>query len=83
MTNITIRMENEDKIQFSEICKQLGVSVSSMFNIFAKKVIRDKGIPFSLTVDPFYSKENMDVLHESINQLEEGKAKQHNVIEVK
>ena len=80
MTNITIRMEDSDKTAFAEICKQLGVSVSSMFNIFAKKVIREKGIPFSLTVDPFYSDQNMAVLKESLNQLESGKVQEHDLI---
>ena len=47
--------------------------MSTAFNIFAKKVIREKRIPFDVSIDPFYSDSNQNALQESIKQLEEGK----------
>ncbi len=80
MTNITIRMEDPDKIAFADIYKQLGLSVFSMFNIFAKKVIRENGVPFSMNIDSFYRKESMEVLKKSINQLNEENVQNHELI---
>ncbi len=42
-------------------------------NIFAKKVIREKRIPFDVSIDLFYSESNMKALSKSIKELEEGK----------
>ena len=47
--------------------------MSTAFNIFAKKVIREKRIPFEVSIDPFYSENNMKAISESMKQLEEGK----------
>lgn len=56
-----------------EICKELGITMSTAFNIFARKMCREKRIPFEVSIDPFYSKSNIKALKESINQLKEGK----------
>lgn len=56
-----------------ETCKELGITMSTAFNIFARKMCREKRIPFEVSIDPFYSKSNIKALKESINQLKEGK----------
>lgn len=38
-----------------------------------RKMTREKRIPFDVSIDPFYSKSNMDAIDESIKQLKEGK----------
>ena len=50
-TNVNIRIDEMDKRLFDEICGQLGMTMSTAFNIFAKAVIRQGGIPFDLRVD--------------------------------
>lgn len=81
MANITIRMTDSDKDAFSKFCDEIGISVSSAFNIFAKKVIREQRIPFEMKVDPFYSEENVAVLKESLAQLNSGKYVIHDIKE--
>ena len=49
-SNVNIRIDENDKRLFDEICNQLGMTMSTAFNIFAKAVIRQGGIPFELTV---------------------------------
>lgn len=49
-TNVNIRIDESDKRLFDEICGELGMSMSTAFNIFAKAVIRQGGIPFDLTL---------------------------------
>ena len=48
-TNVNIRMDEATKIAFDKFCSQIGLSVSSAFNIFAKTVVREQRIPFELS----------------------------------
>lgn len=49
-TNITFRIDSEVKSQMSAICSQLGMSTSTVFNIFANAFVRAKGMPFSIAI---------------------------------
>lgn len=47
--------------------------MTTAFNIFTKKVVREKRIPFDLSIDPFYSEANLKHLEKlakdaSLNQ---------------
>lgn len=48
--NITFRINPETKQQMSDICKDLGMSVSTAFNLFANAFVREGGIPFPVTI---------------------------------
>ena len=50
-TNVNIRMDEATKIAFDRFCEEIGLSVSSAFNIFAKTVVREQRIPFELTTE--------------------------------
>lgn len=75
MTSLSIRMEEETKAGFDKFCDEIGLSVSSVFNMFAKKVVREHRIPFEINVNPFYSEENIKFLQESIAQDKSGNTK--------
>lgn len=47
-TNINIRMDQNLKAQFEEFCDDVGMSMTTAFTIFAKKVVRDYRIPFDV-----------------------------------
>lgn len=49
-TNMTFRMDSEVKTQMADICDQLGITVSTAFNIFANAFVRCKGLPFPVTL---------------------------------
>ena len=66
------RMDAQVKAEMEKVCNDLGMNMSTAFNIYAKKIAREHRIPFELTTDPFYSESNMAVLRESIRQLERG-----------
>ena len=72
-TLVNFRIDETTKKQMEQICSELGITMSTAFNIFAKKVIREKRIPFDVSIDPFYSENNMKALNESMKQLEKGK----------
>lgn len=47
-TNINIRIDENLKKQFEEFCSDMGMSMSTAFNIFAKKTVRENRIPFEI-----------------------------------
>lgn len=45
----SIRMDAELKKQLDKLCEDFGMSASTIFTIFAKKVVRERRIPFEIT----------------------------------
>ena len=45
-TAMTIRMDNDLKVQFDALCDEFGMSTNTAFNIFARTVVRNRRIPF-------------------------------------
>lgn len=80
--NVNIRMDEDVKRAMDITCKELGLTISTAMNIFAKKMSREHRIPFEVSYDPFYSESNMAHLERSINQLDAGNGKEHDLIEV-
>jgi DNA-damage-inducible protein J len=58
--------------------------MSAAFTVFAKKVGREKRIPFEVSVDPFYSDSNIRYLENIVSDIKDGKAHfaEHDLIEV-
>ncbi|MBQ1308249.1 MAG: type II toxin-antitoxin system RelB/DinJ family antitoxin [Ruminococcus sp.] len=50
-TNVNIRMDESTKKAFDAFCSEIGLSVSSVFNMFAKTVVREQRIPFEITTE--------------------------------
>ena len=50
-TNISIRMDNELKTQAEALFSELGMNMSTAFNIFVRQAIRTGGIPFSISLN--------------------------------
>lgn len=63
-TNITIRMDEKLKKEFSHLCEEIGMSMGTAFTVFAKAVVREKGIPFNLTAQS-PNKETMEAMLEA------------------
>lgn len=70
---INIRMDEELKKSFDSICTELGMNMTTAITIFAKKMVREKRVPFDVSIDPFYSEINAKALDESKKQLDDGK----------
>lgn len=80
-TTVSIRMEDTLKKDMEKTCEALGMNMTTAFIIYAKKVTREKRIPFDVSLDPFYSEENMMHLSRSIRNLESGIGSEHDIIE--
>ena len=50
-TVICIRMDEDLKREFEDVCSQLGLSMSAAFNIFARTIVREKRIPFEIKLE--------------------------------
>lgn len=83
MVNVNFRMDRKDKNQMEKVCKDLGLSMSTAFNIFAKKMGREYRIPFEVSEDPFYSEENINYLRQELKDYDSGKMKliDHDLVE--
>lgn len=77
--NVNFKLDADVKKSMEQACSELGLSMSAAFTVFAKKVGREKRIPFEISVDPFYSEENMARLKKSIADLNAGKGTMHEV----
>lgn len=49
-TNISIRMDTELKAEADALFEQLGMNISTAFNIFVRQAVRDGGIPFKVSL---------------------------------
>ena len=79
VVNVNFKLDKDVKKSMEQACAELGLSMSAAFTVFAKKVGREKRIPFEIAVDPFYSEENMARLRKSVNDLNAGKGTVHEV----
>lgn len=50
-TNINIRMDADLKRQFEAFCADMGITMTTAFNVFAKKAVRENRIPFEISGD--------------------------------
>ena len=82
--DVMVRMDDDLSMRLREVCDEIGLPISTAFLIFAKRVARDRKIPFELSAepDPFYSESNMAHLRRGIAQLNAGRGVQHDLIEV-
>ena len=80
-SNINIRIEESTKRDLESVCKELGLSVTTAFTIFAKKMCRERRIPFDVTIDPFYSTENLDHLRRSVSELDSGRGLERGLLD--
>ncbi|WP_455031721.1 type II toxin-antitoxin system RelB/DinJ family antitoxin [Oribacterium sp.] len=78
-TMVNFRMDEKLKEKMEKTCKDMGLSVTAAYTMFATKVTREQRIPFEVTADPFFSEENMDRLRKNMAQMEKTGGTAHEV----
>lgn len=48
-TNITIRIDKETKRDFEEFCYNVGINITTAFNMFVKATLRTRTLPFAVS----------------------------------
>ena len=73
-TNVSIRMDTELKAQADELFAELGMNLSTAFNIFIRQSLREGGIPFEIRTDR-PNKETIAAMLEAENIAKDPKVK--------
>jgi DNA-damage-inducible protein J len=50
-TNLSIRMDTELKKQAEQLFTELGMNMTTAFNVFVRQSVRQGGIPFEIKLD--------------------------------
>ena len=50
-TLVQFRVDESDRTEAMEICSKLGIDLQSYFRICLARLIREKGIPFSMKIE--------------------------------
>ena len=69
-TNINIRMDADLKRQFEAFCADMGMTMTTAFNIFARKAVREYRIPFEISGNA-PNAETAEAIHE-VKQIKAG-----------
>lgn len=80
-TNVNIRIDEDIKKQAEGLFADLGLNMSTAVNIFIRQSLRTGGLPFDVTLDPFYSATNIKRLRHSIKQAEKGHLSEHELVD--
>ncbi|WP_347490208.1 type II toxin-antitoxin system RelB/DinJ family antitoxin [Desulfoscipio sp. XC116] len=78
--NVTIRLDREVKENAEKLFSDLGMNLSTAFNIFVRQALRQGKIPFEI-YDPFYGEKNQARLEHSIKHAEAGQITVRELIE--
>lgn len=80
---VNFRMDTDLKKSMESVCKDMGLTMTTAFTMFAVKVSRERRIPFEINADPFYSTSNMAHLSRVISEIDRGSASlnEHALIE--
>ena len=79
-TNIGIRMVSDLKAHADALFSELGMNLSTAFNIFVRQSLRDGGIPFEIKMDQ-PNKETMAAMLEAERIAKDPNVKQYSDVE--
>ena len=82
---VNFRMDERLKREMEQACKEMGLSMTTAFTIFANKVIKERRIPFEVAADPdpFFLEVNMKRLRKAAADAKSGKnMTEHDLIQI-
>lgn len=71
---VNFRMDSTLKKNMESVCREMGLSMSAAFILFATKLTRERRIPFEINADPFYNTSNIAHLNRVIAEIDSGAA---------
>ena len=57
--NVNFKLDSDIKKSMEEVCSEMGLTMSADFTIYAKKVGRERRIPFEIAADASSSDKNI------------------------
>ena len=64
-SSVTIRMDSDLKRDAEKLFQQLGLNMTTAFNIFAAQAVREQCIPFNVTMQP--NEETLQAIEDARN----------------
>ena len=68
---VNFRIDEDVKKMMEQVCREMGLSMTTAFTIFAKKVGKEKRIPFEITAEPAVSVSHQPRSRADMEQMEE------------
>jgi len=70
-TNITIRIDKETKRDFETFCDNVGINLTTAFNMFVKATLRARTLPFAVSDIDTQKKEARKRFMQTIEDMQE------------
>ena len=72
MTQVSFRIDEAVKSDAEDLFSRLGMSLSTAINVFLRQSIVQRGLPFAVREDPFWSPANQAHLERAAADYERG-----------
>lgn len=69
-TAISIRLDSDIKKQFDDLCKEFGLSTNAAFNLFARTVVRERAIPFPISLNISESEKRSIAAQDALSKIQ-------------
>ncbi|MBE5926638.1 MAG: type II toxin-antitoxin system RelB/DinJ family antitoxin [Lachnospiraceae bacterium] len=66
--NVNVKLEEDIKKEFEQVCDNLGITMTAAFTMLAKQMVREQRIPFEVTMNPS-SEHRMRVYNDKYREL--------------
>jgi len=78
ISNVSFRIDSELKAQADALFSQLGMNMTTAFNIFLRQAVREGGIPFSVNINTPNS-ETIAAMLEAERMIHDSSVKRYDV----
>lgn len=80
MANLQVKMDDSLRDDAQCVAASLGLDLPSAVRMFLVQMVRQNGLPFDVSADPFYSPANQRYLKDVIAGIENGELEEHGLI---
>ena len=82
MASIQVRVDESLRVQAQAVTSSMGIDLASAVRMFLVQMIKENGLPFKPSGDPFYSPQNQAHLAKVVEDMNNGKnCSAHELIE--
>lgn len=82
--NVNFKLDLDVKKKMESACTAMGLTLSTAFTLFARKVGNERRIPFEISADPFESEDHIAMLEMRIADLKAKRnVQEHDLIKSK
>ena len=72
MANVQVKVDDHLRDTAQAVAASMGLDLATAVRMFLNQMVRENGLPFKPSGDPFYSEKNLAALAESIAQFHAG-----------